>query len=56
MVVAIVCAAAVLLSLGLLAVLAGGLLRRLRDLDARLEITRKQVTALNDALAREPRD
>ncbi len=55
MLVAIVCAAAVVLSLGWLAVLAGGLVRRLKDLDTQLERARERLAGLNDVLAQLPR-
>lgn len=55
MVVLLICVAAVVLALSWLGVLVGGVLRRLKDLDAQLVTARTQAATLNEALGQAPR-
>lgn len=54
MIVTIVSVAAVVLALAVLAVLVGGLQRRLKRLDAQLAVSRTQLAELNDTLGQVP--
>lgn len=54
MIVGIICAVAIALSLAFLASFIGGLLRRIKALDAQLAKSRTQVAALNELLAQAP--
>lgn len=53
-IVGIICAVAIALALVCLASLTGGLLRRIKALDAQLAKSRTQVAALNELLAQAP--
>lgn len=54
MIVAIICAVAVVLALAWFGILVSGLMRRLKDLDTQLSTARERVATLNEVLEQAP--